>query len=194
MSSSIRTFLPISCEPEGLVEAFEGDPGRWLPDSRRDGPDHWMAPVRAGSLRHTVRVQVGESWRSGTTVWRRLAWEPIAPEGESGLIERALPSLESEVGLHHQQDGRCTLVVDARYDPPGGALGAAADVVALRRVARRTVDSFMQAVAARLSAEALLVDPGTGDAEGDHPMGTLQSTTAPSPSSRAEMMSSPPRF
>ena len=194
MSSSVRTFLPISGEPATLVEAFEGDPGRWLPDSRRDGPSHWVAPVRAGTLRHPVRVEVGDSWRSGTTVWRRLAWEPTTPEGEAGLIERALPSLESEVGLHRQQDGCCTLVVDAWYDPPGGAIGAAADVVALRRVARRTVDTFLQAVAARLSAEALLVDLGSPEDEDGQATGTVHSTTAPSPSSRAEMVTSPPRF
>ena len=195
MSSSVRTFLPVSGEPAPLLAAFEGDPGRWLPDSRRDGPRQWILPVRAGSLHHTVRVEVGESWRAGTTVWRRVGWEPIASEGDQGLIERALPSLESEVGLHRQADGNCTLVVDAWYEPPGGPLGMAADAVALRRVARRTVDTFLQAVAARLAAEALLVEP---DDEGLHPddqaNGTFQTTTEPGASPREELSSSPPRL
>ena len=131
MTSSVRTFLPVPGEPSALAAAFDAEPQRWLPATRRDGPDAWMLAVHAGALTRTVRTTVGSPWRAGSTRWRTLSWDPVDESGtDPGAVDRLLPSLDGELGLHQEAGGRATLVLDARYRPPGGALGAAIDAVA----------------------------------------------------------------
>jgi hypothetical protein len=158
VTTNVRAFLPLVGDLTGLVNAFEGDPRVWLPNARREGADHWLVTVRAGSLSRTVRVTVGSPWRAGTTYWRSLTWDPAPGEHEAVSLERFLPSLDGELGLH-AGGASTTLVLDGRYLPPGGPVGAAADAVALHRVARHTVERFVAVVAANLSAEAALHGP-----------------------------------
>ncbi len=159
MARSVRTFLPVVGDPVALATAFDGDPARWLPGARRDGADFILA-LRAGSLTRTVRATVGAPWRAGATRWRTLSWDPIADDGEQSAVDRLLPSLDGELGLHAQSGGRTTLLLDARYRPPGGALGGAFDSVGMHRLARTTVERFLEEVTARLAGEALLLDDG----------------------------------
>jgi hypothetical protein len=156
MSTSVRTFLPVVGTSVGLVEAFEGDPRRWLPDPRRDGPDHWILQLRAGALSRQVRAHLGAPWRAGPTRWRSLTWDPLPGEREAVSLDRFLPSFDGELGLHLDPSGGGTLVLDGRYLPPGGPLGAAADAVALHRVAKHTVERFVARLSASLAAEAAL--------------------------------------
>ncbi len=158
MASSVRTFLPLAGSPAALLDAFDGDASRWLPVARRDGPASYTLSLRAGSLRRRVTAAVGDPWQMGATHWRSLSWDPVADDGEPAAIDRLLPSLDGELGLHVEPGGRTTLVLDARYQPPGGIIGAAADAVALRRVARATVERFLEDVAAQLGAEAVLTE------------------------------------
>jgi hypothetical protein len=160
---SVRTFLPVVGDPVALAAAFDGDPARWLPGARRDGPDRFILALRAGSLTRTVRAAVGAPWRAGATRWRALSWDPISEDGEHTAMDRLLPSLDGELGLHAQSGGRTTLVLDARYRPPGGALGGAMDAVAMHRLARTTVERFLEEVTARLAGEALLLDDGPNE-------------------------------
>jgi hypothetical protein len=160
VSTNVRAFLPVVGEVTGLGQAFEGDPRPWLPSARREGSHHWLLTVRAGSLSRTVRATVGSPWRAGTTFWRSLSWDPLPGEHEPVSLDRFLPSMDGELGLHAELGGgTSTLVLDARYQPPGGVLGAAADAVALHRVARHTVERFVETVAAGLAAEAALHGP-----------------------------------
>lgn len=159
MARSVRTFLPVVGDPVALATAFDGDPARWLPGARRDGATFVLA-LRAGSLTRTVRATVGAPWRAGATRWRTLSWDPIAEDGEQSALDRLLPSLDGELGLHAQSRGRTTLLLDARYRPPGGALGGAVDTVGMHRLARGTVERFLEEVTARLAGEALLLDDG----------------------------------
>jgi hypothetical protein len=156
VSTNVRAFLPLAGDVPALTAAFEADASRWLPDARRDGGDRWLLTVRAGALSRTVRALVGAPWRAGTTSWRAISWDPVGHDGEAGSLERFLPSLDGELGLHVDAAGGATLILDGRYQPPGGPLGAAADAVALHRVARHTVERFLEQVAAGLSAEATL--------------------------------------
>lgn len=165
MTRTVRAFLPVPGDATALRRAFVGDPGRWLPEARHTGPDRWAMTVRAGQLARTVEARVGEPWRAGGTQWRSLGWEPAADDG----TDRLLPSLDGELGLH-VLEGVATAVLDARYHPPGGPVGAALDGVALHRVARSTAQRLLADVAAGLTAESLLAlepvvadeDPGTG--------------------------------
>lgn len=167
MASTLRTFLPVVGDEAALAAAFEGDPVRWLPEARREGPRDITLTVRAGTLSRVVTASIGRPWRAGRTRWRALTWDPVVVEGEAVPLERMLPSLDGELGLHVESQRRATLVLDARYRPPGGILGRGLDAVALGRVATATGERFLAEVAGRLSAEALLFDAGS--ASGDPP-------------------------
>jgi hypothetical protein len=158
VSRTVRNFLPLVGEPTALTLAFEGDALRWLPGARRSGPDTFDLPLHAGAFTRTVRAAVGPPWQAGATRWRSLRWDPISEEGEPGAFDRLLPGLDAELGLNVESPTRVTLLLDARYQPPGGPVGAAADAMALRRVAEGTVQRFLEQTAARLGAEAVLLD------------------------------------
>lgn len=152
MSRSVRAFLPVAGDPTELRRAFVGDPARWLPDARRMGPDRWAMTVRAGQLTRTVDCHLGAPWRAGGSQWRSLAWEPSVHDH---ALERFLPSLEGELGLH-VLEGVVTIMLDGRYDAPGGPVGSALDSLGMQRVARTTVERLLADIAARLTAESLL--------------------------------------
>ena len=168
MTRTIRSFLPVVGDPVALATAFDGDPLRWLPGARRDGPEGYLLAVRAGSLTRSIRASVGAPWRAGATRWRSLRWDPVADDGDATAVDRLLPGLDGELGLHIEPAGRITVLLDARYRPPGGPFGAAVDAVGLRRVAHNTVERFLEDVAARMVAEALLLDDGSTLDEGDN--------------------------
>lgn len=162
MPSSVRTFLPVAGDAAALAAAFDGDPDRWLPASTVGDGGRRRFTVHAGSMHRVVSASIGAPWRAGSTRWRALAWDPIEDD-------RLLPSLDGELGLHLEPSGRATLVFDARYQPPGGMIGAAVDAVGLRRVARATVQRFLEHVSARLSAEAVMLsERSPGDAPQQH--------------------------
>jgi hypothetical protein len=155
MTRSVRSFLPVPGDPAQLCRAFVDDPTRWLPDARHAGPELWTVTLRAGSWARNVELHLGAPWRVGGSHWRTISWDPVAGDGEPGPMDRLLPSLEGELGLHIL-DGITTLVLDGRYRPPGGPIGTALDGVALQRVARTTVERLLADLASRLSAESLL--------------------------------------
>ncbi len=166
MPRSVRTFLPVVGDPTSLARAFDGDPQRWLPAARQEGPSRWRIKAHAGSLSRPVMVTIGPPWRASRTYWRTVSWDPVDPQdGAPTALDRFLPTLDGELGLHLRRGGPATLVLDARYQPPGGALGEAVDALALSRVARGTVERFLEDVAARLAAEALLVAPAGPNGE-----------------------------
>lgn len=152
MTRSVRAFLPVAGDPTALRRAFVGDATRWLPDARRTGPDRWTITVRAGQLTRPVDCHLGSPWRAGGSQWRSLSWEPTVHDE---AIERFLPSLEGELGLH-VLEGVVTVMLDARYRAPGGPVGSALDSLGLQRVARVTVERLLADIAARLTSESLL--------------------------------------
>lgn len=157
MHSSVRAFLPLVGDPQLLAAVFEDDPDAWLSEPRRSGAsDQWIIALRAGALRRTVQIKLGAPWRAGPTRWRSMSWDPVSPDGEPAPLDRLLPSLDGELGLHAGAGDRATMVIDGHYLPPGGRFGSAVDTVALGRVAQATAESFLAAVAANLTAEVLL--------------------------------------
>lgn len=178
MPRSVRTFLPVVGEPAALTAAFEDDPQRWLPGARRTGHDAWVLALKAGALSRSVAAIIGAPWRAGSTRWRTLTWDPIVDADAPGPATRLLPSLDGELGLHVEASGRVTLVLDARYQPPGGVVGDAVDAVGLHRLARTTVERFLEEVAARLAAEALLIgDEVSAARDADYDRGSAALST-----------------
>lgn len=157
MQRTARVFLPVVGAATPLGTAFDGDPERWLAGSRRDGPHGYTLTLRGGSFSREVRMTVGAPWRSASAHWRAISWTPIAADGEPAAVDRLLPTLEGELGLHTRDEDRVSLVLDARYEPPGGQFGRAVDAVALHQVARRTLERFLEDVGARLTAEAVML-------------------------------------
>jgi hypothetical protein len=157
-TTSLTVFLPLAGDPAELARLMSDDPGSWLPDARRVGHDRWTFTVNAGRFARTVEARLGQPWWSQSTLWFALSWEPRSSADEPGKVSRLLPSFDGEVGLH-TGGSSASLVLDARYRPPGGHLGAALDSVALHRIARGTAERLLADIAARLVA-ALPVDEG----------------------------------
>jgi len=151
MARELRTFQPLEGDAQRLAAAFAEDPSGWLPEGRPDAEGGWVLSVHAGSMSREVRARLGHPWSVTRTTWRSLTWEPIAGSADSASVSRVLPPLDGELGLHVDESGRATLILDARYLPPGGILGAAADAVALHRFARQTGQRLLQDVGVGLS-------------------------------------------
>lgn len=149
MARELRVFQPLEGDADAVGAVFEGDPATWLPAATPSGDGVGMT-VRAGGLERRVRASLGAPWHASRTAWRALSWEPVSGEGDGAHPVRVLPTLDGELGLHVDDTGRPTLVLDARYQPPGGLLGAAVDAVALHRVARVTGENLLRDVGAAL--------------------------------------------
>lgn len=147
--TTVTVFLPIQGDPVALHRALAEDPGRWLPDSRQAGEGRWTTVVHGAGVARTVVVRVSDAWQAGSTVWRTFSWDPVVTADDPERVVRYLPRLDGELGLDAVED-RASLVLDARYLPPGGPVGATVDALALHRVARGTVERFLADIAERL--------------------------------------------
>jgi hypothetical protein len=86
-----------------------------------------------------------------------IRWDPVPGEREAVSVERFLPSLDGELGLHAEPGGVSTLVLDARYQPPGRgtrSVGRSTRCPAPGRTQHR--GTVRRDVAAALAAEATL--------------------------------------
>ena len=151
MARELRTFQPLEGAAGALTAAFAADPADWLPEAAPDQSGSLVFDVHAGSLSRRVRARIGQAWHVTRTSWRSVSWEPVTVTDEQTSVNRMLPALDGELGIHVDESGRATLVLDARYQPPGGLLGAAADAVALHRLARQTGQRFLEDVGVGLS-------------------------------------------
>lgn len=149
--SQVRVFLPLDGPPADLADRFVGDP-TWLPGAELLADGRWLASLQGGGFRRSVTVRVGDPWTAGTTRWRSISWDPATPDGAppSRLVDWLLPTFDGELGLHDAGE-TASLVIDGRYQPPGGSLGNAVDELALHRIARRTVEGLAAAIAYALS-------------------------------------------
>jgi hypothetical protein len=171
MARELRTFQPLGGPAGALTAAFTSDPSEWLPttssaddtsatDDEESADGSWVFCVHAGSLARRVRATIGRPWHMTRTSWRSISWEPVSISDDRAGVSRMLPPLDGEIGIHIDTSGRATLLLDARYVPPGGALGAAVDAVALHRLARQTGQRFLADVGAGLDRVASVASEG----------------------------------
>ena len=151
MARELRTFQPLEGSAGALAAAFAADPADWLPEATPDASGALVFDVHAGSVARRVRARFGQAWNVTRTSWRSVSWEPVTVTDEQTSVNRMLPALDGELGIHVDESGRATLVLDARYQPPGGLIGAAVDAVALHRLARQTGQRFLEDVGVGLS-------------------------------------------
>jgi hypothetical protein len=138
-------------DPAALARALARDPVVWLPDAEAADDDRWWMTVHGAGLSRTVLASVGAPWASATTTWRSISWEAVR-ETDAGDRARLLPAFDGEVGVVTASPG-ASLVLEGRYLPPGGQLGAALDGLALHRVARGTADRLLADIGAALTAQ-----------------------------------------
>lgn len=162
--TTITAFLPVKGDPAALHRVFADDPGVWLPDSRQLGGDRWHTVVHGAGTTRPVVARVNQVWRSGSTLWRTVSWLPVVDQREPDRIARYLPTMDGELGLS-AAGGQSSLVFDARYQPPGGPLGATLDTFALHRVAQGTADRFLADIAAALAQVGMADTESTGPAD-----------------------------
>ena len=151
MAGQVSVFQPVLGDSAALRRAFESDP-LWLPECRPSAGGDWLIAVSWGRIRRSVVTRVGRPWAASDAVWRSLSWNPTTASTDRTArpLDRLLPAFDGEIGLHLRPDATA-LVIDGRYQPPGGDVGAAIDELAFHRVARSTLQSLLSAAAGRLA-------------------------------------------
>lgn len=99
-----------------------------------------------GQLEQQVRVEVGPTRPAGHGVrvpisWRAVGWERLFPAFEGILV--AAP-----------EGSGCRVDLRGAYTVPLGPLGGFGDGIAGRRLARQSLSTFLEQVAARIDEEA----------------------------------------
>jgi hypothetical protein len=157
MLRELRVFQPLDGDATSLVASFATDPHAWLPEAERRLDGGWRLTVHGASWSREVQAFLGQPWTVTRTTWRSLSWEPVSSTSDTATVNRMLPPLDGELGIHVDGSGRATLILDARYLPPGGMLGAAADAVALNRLARRTGQRLLRDIGVGLQRAATVI-------------------------------------
>ena len=141
--------LPMA-EVEHRLDQIRSDLGSWADVAYREGEElRARVGPGAGSVAKEVRLEIGiaEIHRSGL----------IYPVGWSATgAERLFPRLSAELSLSHVGRDRTKITLDGTYQPPLGTLGKAVDRVLLRGVAESTVKTWIDRMAAALTADIKL--------------------------------------
>jgi hypothetical protein len=147
----VRYYVEIPLPPEHVEAALLDTPGEWLSalageaDQRAGG---LLAEVGVGPLGprlgRRVTVSVGAPMRLPSKTLLPFTWRPASGNG-------LLPDLDGDIELGALGPGRTQLALSARYRPPLGTVGRAADRVLLHRVAEATVKDFLDRIAAALT-------------------------------------------
>ncbi len=127
-------------------EVVGREPESWLPGSKRaDGVLVMDLGVGgpAARVHRLVQVAVGPIQLFG--------WGIVVPiEWRAARHPRLYPNLLGYLRVEPLERGSTRLRFDARYDPPGGTVGTAADRALMNRVARASVGDFFQRLTACL--------------------------------------------
>ncbi|MCU1493620.1 MAG: hypothetical protein JWO62_1384 [Acidimicrobiaceae bacterium] len=96
------------------------------------GPPGWPALVGK-----TVKIRPGRLRAHGDGVLLAFSWEA---HGGASLF----PRLDADLAVAPLGMGQTQIVLRARYEPPGGALGRNVDRLLLHRVAESTLRAFLE--------------------------------------------------
>lgn len=135
---------------ENLRAALSAGPAEWLPglvETSLGQMTQLRAKTAAGALSRAARIEVGEPDQNPASVVVPIRWE--AAEHPS-----LYPVFDGRLRLYRLAGGGIRLEVRGGYDPPGGALGEAADAAVMRSVAQATLDDFLERVSAVLTRSA----------------------------------------
>jgi hypothetical protein len=157
----VRYYVELPLPPDQVEAALLGAPADWLSalaGEAGERGDGLLAEVGVGPLGprlgRRVAVSVGAPLRYPAMTLLPFTWRPTSGNG-------LLPDLDGDIELGSLGPGRTQLALSARYRPPLGPLGRAADRVLLHRVAEATVKDFLDRVAAALARPAATEGRGT---------------------------------
>ncbi len=147
MPGQVSVFQPVVGETAALRTAFEAEP-LWLPDAQPSSDEDWLVAISWARFRRRVVTRVGRPWAAADAVWRSLSWDPTTASTDRAArpLDRLLPAFDGEIGLHLRPEA-ASLMIDGRYQPPGGEVGTTIDELAFHRVARSTLQSLLGVVA-----------------------------------------------
>lgn len=151
MHAHVEHRTPVTGHAPSVAAEFHSDPSNWLPgDPRPAGPSRWRFDLHAGPLRHEAIVEVGEPRKLQRASRRTVRWwAPV----EGGLVEdhsELFPRFSGLLTLRHEADDRTILEIAGDYVPPGGLVGAAADLAAGRAIAKATLHWMAEEIAASI--------------------------------------------
>jgi hypothetical protein len=154
----IRYFEEIPLRHEAAEQAFTRQPEALLRRLAGEA-DHNGAQLEVevgfmtvgGRVRRAVELIVGEPVQVSGRLLVPIEWKPLRGH-------HLLPGLVGELEVGSLGPQRTQIALSARYQPPLGPLGSAADRALLHRVAEATVRDFVQRL-----AQAILVEAGTAE-------------------------------
>jgi hypothetical protein len=165
----IEAATPVRTSLERVRRVVEQDPRTVLGGRPRGGrgDGHRVSltvPLRGGSSAvQEVTVRLGAPDGTDDSVVWPISWTPSAPS-------RVLPDLHGTLTARRER-GHTLLTLAGTYRPPLGRLGAFGDGLVGHRVARASVQAFLEGMAERIAAETarrmatagVLPCPGTPD-------------------------------
>lgn len=149
MERTVEAVTRLEASPQRIVEALATDPAGVLAGTPAPGKESFLAEVAVelgggASLAVAVNVTFGRLLDEGGVGRFGLSWH--ASEHEA-----VFPAFGGDLEVHPDGTG-AILRLTGHYRPPLGAMGAFGDGLVGHRVARRALQSFLEAVAARVEA------------------------------------------
>jgi hypothetical protein len=132
-------------------------------DARSLGHPETVVSTRHWSrvLRVTVEPEISHAYQRRPGVLAHLHWHAIR-------LPWLFPAMEADL-LARPLGRRTELVLEAKYQPPGGILGVVGDVLVGRLVARSTAEVFTSRLAHVM--EQAVTEGRCGTSATDHPRG-----------------------
>jgi hypothetical protein len=148
----LRYYIELSLPVAVVEQALVGSPAGWLAavagTAQARGAGLLGAVGLGPRLGRQVAIALGEPVRFPSMTSLPLTWEPVGLEG-------LLPRLDANLEVGSLGADRTQLAISARYRPPLGVLGQAADRVLLHRVAEATVKDFLDRVGAAITDQTM---------------------------------------
>lgn len=148
----VRYFVEIPAAFQEVEEALLRSPDRWIPRIAHDANERgggllaevgFRLPARR--VMKEVEIELGEPLRLVSKTLLPLSWRATRLQG-------LFPVLEGDLEVAALGSSRTQLALSARYQPPLGTVGRAADRALLHRVAEATVKDFVDRVARAIEA------------------------------------------
>lgn len=154
-----RYFIEIPLAAETVERLLLQDPHAWLPFIAGDANARAEALLtevgfgRAGRrVQKKVQLEIGEVLRFPSKTVLPIHWVATGPQN-------LFPAMDADVEVAPLGSFWTQLSISARYEPPLGTIGRAADRAILHRVAEATVKDFLDRSGQALLALAPKAEP-----------------------------------
>ncbi|MGH9041013.1 MAG: hypothetical protein ACRDZ3_12360 [Acidimicrobiia bacterium] len=149
MDRALEGIVQVEASPERVIQILSRDPAGVLTGMPSDGRGVFVAEIAVDlgggtSLVHEVDVVFGRRPDKGAVRRFGLSWRARDHQG-------AFPAFGGDLEVHPDGNGS-RLRLSGRYSVPFGAVGAFGDRLLGHRVARRSIQGFLEAAAARIDA------------------------------------------